>query len=874
MRMIQQGHREVSSYPLLPTKLYIPQQPSYAVLRERLIVKLSLAMKRKLTVITSPPGFGKTTTVGQWIQLEHIRAGWVSLDQGDNDLYRFWSYVIAALDRLYPGVGDRPLSLLATMTCSVEQMIAWLVNDLFDKPDDVVLVLDDYHMIASDEVHSSFALFLDRLPPQIHLCVMSRQQLPIPVGTLRVQGQLNEIGLADLKFSEREISSFWQYQTGDAPEEKALKLLIDRTEGWVAGVQLAILAQVSGQPDALRHFMGSHRFVVDYLMEEVFRGLPAPIRSFLLQTSVLERLSAGLCAELTGVPAEEDRLREIEEEQLFLIPLDGEGRWFRYHHLFADFLRSRLKQEESGRLHRKAGEWFERHGYVREAIEHLLSGGAMEQACALIHGMAAELLRRRELATLHRWLTSLPSSTRSRPALLIIQVWTELLMGRYEQMDDHIAMLKETLDSADPSEASLNAGIREDLNVAVAYKALLDGDFKLSYSLLAQLYSRDDLPDFKTTPMLFELGVELNDGIAPFIRGHYGFGGRLKLAEKYHRLYHSFIQKNGFAHFPYTAYQRVALAEICYERNQLAESLQLAEEASRIARLRSLWGAYVTAEMLRSDICRVNGAQSVATGIVCEAIELLETAGCRDTRYKDLLQAHLVRFRLLEGNDEAVRQWLDAVPWGKGRDWAGDHDYEILTYIRASMGTDDDNNALAWAEQLVKQAKASRRIMTELEALLCIARIHYGRDNIHTSMTYLHLALLIGEREGYMRIFADMGMGTPLRRYAEARKNRYMGWVQSSGVSMLYLQQVLAVARSAAAGETDSDSEDGFKEVQLTAREHEVLRLISDGLSNKAIAEKLVLAEGTVKLHLHRIYGKLQVTGRIQAIQKAHQLRL
>jgi LuxR family maltose regulon positive regulatory protein len=396
------------------------------------------------------------------------------------------------------------------------------LNDLFEIPDPVLLVLDDYHMIESEEIHRMVAFFIDRMPPQVHLCLLSRKQPPIAVGLLRVNGQLNEIGLTDLRFTEQEISSFWLRQTGVLPNALSLQLLSDRTEGWIAGIQLAVLSHMSGQPDALHQFKGDHRFIVDYLMEEVFIHLPEPVRTFLLKTSILERMNVELCAYLTAVPVEMGQLKEMEKSNLFVIPLDAGGHWYRYHHLFADFLRSRYKQEHQGEiisLHIKASEWFEKHGFMGEAIEHALAAEAFDKACSLILAVATELFKRRELTTLHRWLLQLPSSIRERPALLIIQVWTETLIGRKDLMGKHIETLQRALDSPHSVETPLEHGIRQDMRVAKIFQALLLGDFNLSFSLLQELHLDDNLPDIEGLPMLFSLGMELNEGTIPFIRG-------------------------------------------------------------------------------------------------------------------------------------------------------------------------------------------------------------------------------------------------------------------------------------------------------------------------------------------------------------------
>ncbi|MBD0384025.1 LuxR C-terminal-related transcriptional regulator [Paenibacillus sedimenti] len=863
-----------NDYPLLTTKLYIPQQPSSLISREHLMVKMSRAMKCKVTLVISPPGFGKTTMVSHWILNRQIPVGWVSLDHGENDLLRFWTYVIAACNRLYPGVGHKSLSLLQSVSFSSEQMISWLLNDLFEIPDEIMLVLDDYHLIETDEIHRSVAFFIDRMPPQVHLCILSRKQPPFAVGQLRVKGQLNEIGLPDLRFTEQEISDFWYRQTGALPDELSLQVLSDRTEGWVAGIQLAVLSHMSGQQNALHQFKGNHRYVVDYLMEEVFDHLPETMRSFLLKTSISERLNAELCARLTGQPADEGRLREMEKSNLFVIPLDAEGRWYRYHHLFADFLRSRLKLEHQGEvssLHEIASEWFERHHYLGEAIEHALAAGAFDKACTLILSNATERLKRRELTTLHRWLLQLPLPFRERPAVLIIQVWTELLMGRKELMDEHLVTLERALDTPNSVEGSLYVGIREDMKVAKIYQSMLLGDYKLCFSQLQAMHMDDNLPDIEGGTMLFGLGMELNDGAIPFIRGYYGFSGRIKAAERYHRLYDSFIDKHSFYDYPFTAYQRAAMSEICYERNQLTESLRFAEDAIRIAKLSNVIGAYVPAEIVRSRILWQRDAKDEAIAVINEAIEHLKLTYHHHSHWHDLLSAYLIRCQLETGEIGDVDHLMDMSPWSRRKEIIGEQDFELLTFIRVLMAKEKIDEALTWCEQLLKKTRTSGRIMTELEVQLYLSLIQHKMNNPHTSMLHLHQALILGEREGYLRIFADPELEPLLRQYADVRKNRHMAEVQTAGVSLPYIQILLSLSSEHIHPERNRQAS---PVITLTAREQEVLKLIAEGLSNKAIAEKLVLAEGTVKLHLHRIYSKLQVNGRVQAIQKANQHRL
>lgn len=854
--------------PLLHTKLYIPQQPSYHVPREHLMAAMSKALTCKVTFVTSPPGFGKTTMVGEWALHRSVPAAWLSLDQGENDMLRFWTYVIAAFHRLYPAVGRKSLSLLRTISFSAEEMIDWLLNDLFDIQEDVLLILDDYHLIDSQEIHAQAAYFIDRMPPHIHLCLLSRKQPPIAVGRLRAKGQLNEIGLRELRFSQEEMGAFWLRQTGDQPSEVILQLLTERTEGWAAGVQLAVLSHLSGQPHALNHFKGSHRYVVDYLMEEVFDHLPAPVRSFLMKTSILERMNAGLCAALTGHEVLADGLQAVEKANLFVIPLDAEGHWYRYHHLFASFLRSKLEAaQDVSALHQAASEWYVEHGFKGEAIEHALLAKTYARAAGLILQSAPEMLKRRELSTLHRWLLQLPSAVGERPDLLMIQVWTELLLGHRDQLETHIETLHKALQLPIHAQTPLMIGLREDLKVVKSFQAMLAGDFPLCYALLQAMYEDESLPDIKDLPMLFGMGMEINAGSMPFIRGYYGFHGRIKLAKRYHRLYGSFIEKHGFHEFPFTAYQRAALSEICYEHNQLDEAMRLAEDAVHIAKRNRVMGAYVPAVIIRSKVLWDKEGADSAAAVIREAMTYVNAADLPGSRWHDLLHSYYIRCQVELGGMEDVDRWMASSPWSKRNEMIGDQDDELLTFIRVFIAKGLMNEALLWCEKLMQKAQTAGGIMTEIEVRMCLGRIHQSRNEPHTSLLHVHKALILGEREGYLRIFAGMEQASLLNHYAEVRKSKYMPDIQTDGVSWPYLQSILSLIGS---GNGDEPKRTNSVHV-LTLREQEVLELIADGLSNKAIAQRLALAEGTVKLHLHRIYSKLQVNGRVQAIQKANE---
>src|SRR5215510_4264495 len=401
---------------LVATKFHVPR--AGFVPRPRLLARLAEGIGRGLTVVGTPAGFGKTTMLGDWARRSHRPAAWLSLDAGDNDPARFWRYVAAALGRARPGIDEPVVALLrGPQQPLLEAVATAVINELTSVPGDgeVVLVLDDYHLVEAPPVHESVAFLLDRLPPGLRLVLSSRADPPLPLARLRARGQLTELRAADLRFTLAETAAFLREVTGLDLPATSVAALQDRTEGWAAGVQLAALS-LRGHADPagfIATFAGRHRYVLDYLTEEVLAGQPEPVLRFLLETSVLERLCGPLCDAVTGRTGSQEMLEELDRANLFVVPLDEVRRWWRYHHLFASLLRNRLADEQPARvpeLHRAAATWHEEHGFADEAVRHALAAGEADWAARLVERHVEGLLRRSEGATLRRWLSALPAA--------------------------------------------------------------------------------------------------------------------------------------------------------------------------------------------------------------------------------------------------------------------------------------------------------------------------------------------------------------------------------------------------------------------------------------------------------------------------------
>src|SRR5215475_4979749 len=413
---------------LVATKFHVPR--AGFVPRPRLLARLAQGVDRGLTVVCTPAGFGKTTLLGDWARRSRRPAAWLSLDAGDNDPARFWRYVAAALGRARPGIDAPVVALLrGPLRPPLEAVATAVINELTTVPGkgEVVLVLDDYHLIEAPPVHESVAFLLDRLPPGLRVVLSSRADPPLPLARLRARGQLAELRAADLRFTVAETAAFLREVTGLDLPAASVAALQDRTEGWAAGVQLAALS-LRRHPDPVRFietFAGRNRYVLDYLTGEVLAGQPEQVLRFLLETSVLERLCGPLCDAVTGRTGSQQMLEELDRANLFVVPLDEERRWWRYHHLFADLLRARLERERPAALpglHHAAAAWHEKNGFADEAVRHAAAAGETGWAAQLVELHVETLLRRSEGATLERWLAVLPAeSVRARPRLCLAQ---------------------------------------------------------------------------------------------------------------------------------------------------------------------------------------------------------------------------------------------------------------------------------------------------------------------------------------------------------------------------------------------------------------------------------------------------------------------
>src|ERR671914_2208246 len=446
------------STPILTTKLYIPPPQPKVVLRPRLIECLNEGLDRKLSLISAPAGSGKTTLLSEWLAGRSQPAAWLSLDEGDNDPTRFLAYLVAALRTIAPNIGEGLLGALQSpQPPPTESVLTALLNEITTVPDKFVLVLDDYHVIDARPVDDALAFLIEHLPPRMHLVIATREDPNLPLARLRARGQLGELRAADLRFTPSEAAEFLEGVMGLSLSAEDVAALETRTEGWIAGLQLAALS-MRGREDVsgfVRAFAGDNRYIVDYLVEEVLQRQPEHIRSFLLETSILDRLGGPLCDAVTGQADGRGMLETLERGNLFVVPLDDERRWYRYHHLFADVLQARLAARHADRvaeLHAAASRWLAENGLLDDAVRHAIASGDHEHTADLVELTLADLRRRRQDRTIRDCLVALPDDVvRRRPLLAISLAWSRLSEGDFDGVEAWLDAAEAGLDTTPPS---------------------------------------------------------------------------------------------------------------------------------------------------------------------------------------------------------------------------------------------------------------------------------------------------------------------------------------------------------------------------------------------------------------------------------------
>jgi LuxR family maltose regulon positive regulatory protein len=905
---------------LLATKLHMPTSRPDLIPRSRLVERLDEGLARGLLLVCAPAGYGKTVLLADWARRGQQPVAWLSLDAGDNDPARFWRHGVAALDRVRPGLARRVGALLGPPApSSYEGLVTTLINELAAEPvaDQVLLVLDDYHLIDSGSVHESLRFLVEHRPPGLRLVLASRSDPPLTLARLRARGQLTELRAAELRFTADEAAVLLQQGaavSGVTLPETAMAALTARTEGWAAGLQLAALS-LRGQPDAAGFtaaFTGSHRYVLDFLAEEVLEQQSEQVRTFLLETSVLERLSGELCDGVTGRPGSQVLLEQVERAGLFVVPLDEVRGWWRYHQLFADLLRARLQQDAPGRaaeLHRNAAAWYYGHEMADEAIRHAVAAGEMTWAARLIEQCFDErFYLRGEGITVQRWLSLLPGDlVRARPRLLLIQAFLASHSGRMETVEPLLDAADQAYPGAAEEPFEPTAGRAGSMLVNVAaliaiqrgFLAQLRGDAEATAAFASRALAESNEGEWRlssTARGFLAMAEWLRGRLAEAERvfgssvsGWQAVGqptltawhryqlaqvqralGRLDAAVQTYEQALNAMAVPGRPPAPTVAMVYVGLAELAYQRNELDKALRYVTEGIALER-QFLYGISPTAGLV--TLAWIRQAVGDHAGAL-EAIGEAESTSPAPAGVLNPFPAQRARLLLAQGDVAAAARWTHETGLHADDEPHYPREPGYLVLARVLLAQQRPAEALALLDRLYAAAVAQDRVGSVIEAgtlrALALAAGGQGADAVNALAEVLTLAC----PQGYVRVFADEG--APMA----ALLAQLIGAQRADG-PRVPLGCLARLQRAFDVGHTRPAPRSGAAPVavpglveQLTRRELEVLAMLAVGRSNQAIASQLVVTLDTVKKHVSHILGKLGAANRTEAVARARELEL
>jgi LuxR family transcriptional regulator, maltose regulon positive regulatory protein len=906
--------------PILFTKLFLPPARPNTVHRPRLIDRLIEGVHRKLVLISAPAGFGKTTLLSEWAADSKQPVAWLSLDEGDSDPARFLTYLISALQTIQPKVGVGVLEVLQTPQLPpIEGLLTTLLNDLTTLSDPSILVLDDYHVLDSQPVDKSLAFLLDHLPPQLHLVIATREDPHLPLARYRAKSHLVELRAADLRFTPAEAADFLNRVMLLSLTENDIAALETRTEGWIAGLQLAALS-MQGYSDAasfIQSFTGSHHFVLDYLIEEVLHQQPESIQNFLLGTSILDRLCGPLCDAVVCSPTAsgQDTLEYLEHANLFVVPLDNERRWYRYHHLFGDLLRQQmgrvLAPGDIAEIHRRASQWYETNGDWAEAFQHAKSAGDETRAAGIAELAWSSMDGTFQSAAWLKWVLSLPQAVVQIRPVLSAQVGMAFMdAGDPQASESHLRDAERCLEgpSSDRivSDQSQLATLPAMIAMTRAYNAQVQGDYSatVSYAELAlHLLPDDDL--FRRAQATITLEIT-----------HWSTGELEAASQAMQKWMQSMLTAGNFV---FVVASASALADIQIEQGRLREAIQTYQKAIQLAAEYGAEAQQITAHhhlglaMLYHEM----GQDTLRDEHLDKAREL----GKQTTLVNWPYRWHIAQARLRESEgdletalallDEARRVYvknpipvtrpIDALKvnlylkqgrldkaqaWVRERGLSADDELHYLNVFEhlilarvlvAEYQTQPVENLITQAsgllERLQKAAEAQHRTDSLIEILMALSLAYQVQMNFPLARAALVRALDLAQPEGYVRRFVDGG--EPVRLLLldiQSSIEKQPGGQSRS--HRAYVDRIIsAFDRSTEKQSIGSPKNSGLIE-SLSERELEVLRLIAKGLTNTEISQRLVLALSTVKGHNLRIFGKLQAQNRTEAVARARELGL
>ncbi|MGG1634444.1 LuxR C-terminal-related transcriptional regulator [Paenibacillus sp. NRS-1760] len=849
---------------IVSTKLHIPHVRNSLVPRPRLIHMLNAGMEAKLTLISAQAGYGKTTALSEWVRQCDAAVAWISLDKQDNDWIQFWKYVIASIQEKITGFGSTVGVLLEKgSSTSTELAIIALLNELSQLTSELVIILDDYHVIELSSINHSMAYLLEHLPSQIHLYIASRTELTIPTARLLAKGDLHRIVIDDLRFKLEEGVLFFRDTTDLSLSKEQVTELFHQTEGWISGLQLAAISLKRSDNIAatIQQFKGQQHHISDYLLEEVFQHQSASIRTFLLETSILSRMNHSLCEAVTGHPNSQEQLERLVQLNLFVIPLDDQRNWYRYHHLLSDFLQQILFRTDSEKwmqVHNQAAAWLEHRGFDEEAVDHYLEGKQIEEAVRLIEKNLHKLVHSKTVL-LVKWVSLLPENAfAEKPMIDLLYISVLLGIGEWQAAFIRIGEVETRLQA-------LQGKMSE-----VEWRQVM-GNIYFFYSISS--YLQKDLERLSTYLELVEKYVPEGSFFQTMGRNrhqaydifddHLAHINDLQAVDTFLLEWINVWENK--KEYPFIGFLYASYSKLLYEWNRLDEAELYVNKAIErrdiVPYARIMIPNYISASRIQQ-----------AKGIPIRASELLiQLTRQIDSPDFELfmlgIEAEQACLSLQQGSPQAAFDWMQRCGLAHTDEVPLSRMAEYLSLARVLAACERIEEALFLLEQMYRIVEKKDRLRDQIKVLIMQSVMHQRLGHTEAARKQLEKALHLGQPEGYVRSFIDEGpiVAELLTAYMKGKREKVLS--APPMVSLEYVRQLLQAF-------TVIQVEDKSHKVLLTEQETKVLLWIAGGLSNKEIASRLNITAETVKFHIKNVYRKFGVNNRVQALQHAKQLML
>ena len=888
--------------PILSTKLFIPELRDNCIMRRSLVDKLVWGINKNnnLTLVSAPAGYGKTTLVLELLKSIDMISAWISLDDSDNDLTQFLSYLVTALKRAGVAIGSNTENVAFDFNLSSTNVpMTMIINDISSLSEKIILVLDDFHFIHSSQVNDAVKFLLEHQPPNFHLIIITREDPCLPLPRIRVQGKITEIRMEDLSFARNETVDFLTRVMGLKLSNEAIDAIALRTEGWVAGLQLAGLSldgcEEQDIGEFIRVFSDTHRYIIDYLVEEVISRQTEEVRDFLCKTSVLDRMNGELCDAVAGKKDSKLLLRELEKINLFLIPLDSKGEWYRYHHLFADSLRTELSKEEELLIHRKAALWLEGNNFKQEAVKHAFKSGDMLLSLRLVEDNMEQAFNNAQLATFVKWLELLPEDlVRGSEILSVRKAWALLLVGKgseiinymnflgedftekttphnkglllslkalfalHEGRDNSEILAEEALRFLEPWDSMARSATMSTLGRAQESHGKAAGAVKthrMAYNESAKLgYT------FITTLALMNLGTNLNV-----------MGRRKEAIELYTKYIEGMVERFGKP-LPHIGIIYVGISELYYESNELEKAKFFVDKGSDLCQS-IFFNWFQNSGMLEARIQFALGDRETAIKSMKKSLNAIP-----DENISELIIINtsvLTELLLRNRNLDEAKQYEERL---KGYISCGDNrasEKAYLPYARLLIYQDRKDEALELLESLKDKLEKMQKLRELITFYILYSKAHYMSGNYEKANMYMDMAISIAEPQDYYRLFLD----------EEVNINDLISIGKKSDGPFLkkiaeYMKVLIKVGKPPkqeqnSVFDTELKRQEGLEHIEkLSQREIEILNLLVKGMSNNDIAKTLYISTNTTQWHISHIYFKLGVKSRTQAILKAKELKI